>query len=318
MTDALDYGREVLLAEIAGLKDVYGSLGPDFAAAVELILSIEAHLIVVGVGKSGIIGQKIASSFASTGTPSFFLHPTEASHGDLGMITPGSAILIISNSGESRELMDVLKYARLTSIPVIAITQKTGSTLGQSSQIVITLPDSEEACPNGIAPTTSTTNSLAMGDALVVAVMRKRGFTLEEFGRRHPGGKIGLQLQTIEEWLDTHKENVPHMPMQAGMDVALSVISEGGRGCAAVINEAGLMVGIITDGDLRRAMDEGFFKKQAHHIMTPDPISLEKSMKISEVITIFTEKRISNAFILENGCPLGVVDMKGLLEEGYL
>lgn len=318
MTDVLKYGRDVLKAEIAGLEAVHDSLGPDFEAAVELTLSIQAHLIVVGVGKSGIISQKIASSFASTGTPSFFLHPTEASHGDLGMITPGCALLILSNSGESRELVDVLKYAKRASIPVIAITANPRSKLGRASQITITVPDCQEACPNGIAPTTSTTNSLAIGDALVVAIMRKRGFSLEEFGRRHPGGKIGLQLQTIEEWLQTHKENVPQVPAEAGMDVALSAISKGGRGCAAVVDDAGVMAGIITDGDLRRAMDESFFKKQAHQIMTVAPISLEKSMKISDVIAIFTDKRISNAFIVEAGRPLGVIDMKGLLEEGYL
>lgn len=318
MADVLDYGRDVIAAEIAGLKALHSALGAEFEAAVDLILSIESHLIVVGVGKSGIIGQKIASSFASTGTPSFFLHPTEASHGDLGMITPGCALLVISNSGESRELRDVLKYAYMSSIPVIAITRKPQSKLGRSSQIVITLPDCQEACPNGIAPTSSTTNSLALGDALVVAVMRKRGFTLEEFGRRHPGGKIGLQLQTLREWLETHQANVPQMPLDAGMDVALSAITKGGRGCAAVIDDAGIMVGIITDGDLRRAMDADFFKKQAQEIMTAAPISLETSMKISDVISVFTAKRISNAFIVEDGQPIGVIDMKGLLEEGYL
>ncbi len=318
MTDIIGYGRDVLRAEIAGLKAVQDSLGAEFEAAVDLILSIDSHLIVVGVGKSGIIGQKIASSFASTGTPSFFLHPTEASHGDLGMIVPGCALLIISNSGESRELGDVLKYAKRLLVPVIAMTGKPNSRLGSSGQIVLTLPGSQEACPNGIAPTTSTTNSLAIGDALVVAAMRKRGFTLEEFGLRHPGGKIGLQLQTIEEWLATHKENVPQMPVNAGMDVALSAITKGGRGCAAVIDEAGRMLGIITDGDLRRAMDADFFNKQAHQIMTASPIALETSMKISDVIAIFTKRRISNAFILEEGRPIGVIDMKGLLEEGYL
>ena len=318
MADVLDYGRDVIAAEIASLKAVHKSLGAEFEAAVDLILSIESHLIVVGVGKSGIIGQKIASSFASTGTPSFFLHPTEASHGDLGMITPGCALLIISNSGQSRELGDVLKYAKRVSVPIMAITAKPSSKLGCASQITVSLPDCPEACPNGIAPTTSTTNSLAIGDALVVATMRKRGFTLEEFGQRHPGGKIGLQLQTLEEWLQTHKENIPQMPVNARMDVALSAISKGGRGCAAVIDDAGIMVGIITDGDLRRAMDADFFKKQAQEIMTAAPISLETSMKISDVISVFTEKRISNAFIVEDGQPIGVIDMKGLLEEGYL
>ena len=318
MADVLDYGRDVIAAEIAGLKALHSALGAEFEAAVDLILSIESHLIVVGVGKSGIIGQKIASSFASTGTPSFFLHPTEASHGDLGMITPGCALLIISNSGQSRELGDVLKYAKRVSVPIMAITAKPSSKLGCASQITVSLPDCPEACPNGIAPTTSTTNSLAIGDALVVATMRKRGFTLEEFGQRHPGGKIGLQLQTLEEWLQTHKENIPQMPVNARMDVALSAISKGGRGCAAVIDDAGIMVGIITDGDLRRAMDADFFKKQAQEIMTAAPISLETSMKISDVISVFTEKRISNAFIVEDGQPIGVIDMKGLLEEGYL
>jgi len=317
MSKSLTHALDVIKTEVSGLEALAKGLDDTFTVAVNTILSAQNYLIVVGVGKSGHIGQKIAASFASTGTPSFFMHPTEASHGDLGMVTKGSVILAISNSGESRELRDVLQYAQRHNIPVISITKNPRSTLAQFSATTLRLPDAPEACPNGIAPTTSTTNTLALGDALVVATMIERGFTLEDFGARHPGGKIGMGLQTVEEWLAIHPKNIPMVSIDSPMSETVSVISKGAQGCAAVI-DGETMAGIITDGDLRRAMDNYFFKKSAKDVMTPSPLTLTKSMRISQVIETFTEKRISNAFVVDEGRLLGVIDMKSLLQEGYL
>ena len=318
MAASLANAKDVIAAEIFGLEALSDCLDDNLDKAVRLILETHNYLIIVGVGKSGHIGQKIAASFASTGTPSFFMHPTEASHGDLGMVSEGCTILAISNSGESRELRDVLQYAQRNKVSVIGITKYPESTLGQFSEIILRLPDTPEACPNGIAPTTSTTNTLALGDALVVATMIERGFTLEDFGKRHPGGKIGLQLQSVDEWLTAHPVNNPVIDENAPMDETITAISKGAKGCAAVIDKAGCMLGVITDGDLRRAIDTDFLEKTAAQIMTPSPLTLSRDTRISKVIEVFTEKRISNAFIVENGRPIGVIDMKTLLEEGYL
>jgi len=321
MTDTPDLvalGRDVIAAEQKGLQALSSLLDAEFSRAVDLVLGTKDYLIVVGVGKSGHIGQKIAASFASTGTPSFFMHPTEASHGDLGMVSDNSTILAISNSGESRELRDVLNYARKNAIDVIGMTKNAQSTLGKAARVLLRLPDTPEACPNGLAPTTSTTNTLALADALVVATMTKRGFSADDFGRRHPGGKLGLQLQTVEDWLETHNIDVPRVTDADAMQAVVMTISEGRLGCAAVTDEDGLFLGLITDGDLRRAMDRDFFDKSASDIMTKNPASLDKSMRISDVVSLFAQKRISNAFILENGRPIGIIDMKTLLEEGYL
>lgn len=318
MDKFIKQAQDVVSLEVKGLEALKACLDDNFSAAVKLILEAKNYLIVVGVGKSGHIGQKIAASFASTGTPSFFMHPTEASHGDLGMVSKGCVILAISNSGESRELRDVLQYAQRNDVPVIGITKQPSSTLGSHSQIVLKLPEAAEACPNGLAPTTSSTNTLALGDALVVTTMRERGFTLEDFGKRHPGGKIGLQLQTVREWLDTHPVNIPVVNKEADMNETIMVISKGARGCAAVIDDDGDMLGIITDGDLRRAIDDKFSGKTAVQIMTKSPLSLTPSMRMREVIDLFTQNRISNGFVVEDGKPIGVIDMKSLLEEGYL
>ena len=314
----IETGKNVVLTEAKGLAEVADGFGHEFSDAVELILNAKNYVIVVGVGKSGHIGQKIAASFASTGTPSFFMHPTEASHGDLGMVTDDCVILAISNSGESRELRDVLRYARRNDIPIIGITAKRESALGRNSQHILTLPASREACPNGLAPTTSTTNTLALGDALVVAVMSLRGFSSEDFGQRHPGGKIGLQLQTVEDWLFSHTNSFETVPVYAKMDAVIMAISVGRSGCVAVVDGMGHMLGIITDGDVRRAIAEDFFQKTAGDIMTAAPQNLEKSMRMSEVIALFSKKRIANAFIVEDKKPIGAIHMKNLLEEGYL
>jgi len=234
------------------------------------------------------------------------------------MVTDDSVILAISNSGESREMRDVLHYARRRKIPVIGITAKPDSALGRNSRYILKLPVSREACPNGLAPTTSTTNTLALGDALVVATMTLRGFSSEDFGQRHPGGKIGLQLQTVEDWLLSHPNDFKTVAVDAHMDAIIMAISEGRSGCVAVTDDAGQMLGMITDGDVRRSIASDFLEKTAGDIMTSDPLNLNKSMRMSEVIALFSKKRIANAFIVEANKPIGAIHMKSLLEDGYL
>lgn len=309
---------DVIDTEIAGLVALKHGLGAEIMHAVETILKTQSYLIVVGVGKSGHIGAKIAASFASTGTPAFFMHPTEALHGDMGMISKGCTLLALSNSGESQELRAVLAYAQSQSVPVIAITAHKGSSLARASDVVLTLPQTPEACPNGLAPTTSTTNALVLGDALTVAVMHQRGFSPADFGRRHPAGKLGLQLQSVADWKDTHGTQIPAVRINAPMPDIIMEISSGGRGCAAVIDDAGLMQGMITDGDLRRAMDANFMTYRAVDIMKASPITLRLNMMMGDVIALFTDKRISNAFVVEDGKPTGLIDMKTLLENGYV
>ena len=310
--------QEVIRTEQAGLEALCEIIDEEFANAVELVLKTEDYLIVVGVGKSGHIGQKIAASFASTGTRSFFMHPTEASHGDLGMVSPNSTLFIISNSGESRELRDVLNYARKMDIKIIGVTKNPDSTLGTQANHVLRLPHSPEACPNGLAPTTSTTNTLALADALVVAVMSERGFTKEEFGQMHPGGKLGLQLQSVEDWLSIRSRDVPTVSQNSEMRQTVMAMTESRMGCVAVVDGEDRFVGMITDGDLRRALSKDIFDKSAADIMTADPISLTRDMSIRQVIELFTERRIANAFVVDAGKAIGLIDMKTLLEDGYI
>ena len=314
----LKIGREVILKERDALSKLAECLDTSgFTQAVDLIVESKSYLIVAGIGKSGHIGQKIAASFASTGTPSFFLHPTEASHGDLGMLTKGSIVLAISNSGESRELGDVLVYAKQNDIPIIAITSRANSSLSKSSSVTLLLPDVEEACPNGLAPTTSTTNALAMGDALIVSVMKRRNFTREDFGRRHPGGKLGLRLQTVEEWMTKTSTSNPLIRSDASIKEVIFSITEGGYGCTGIVKDSKL-IGIVTDGDLRRAMGSDFFSKSIIDIMTPSPFTVSKEMTMGDVIDVFTDRRIANAYVVDKGKPIALIDLKTLLAAGYV
>lgn len=320
--DPVDRARQVIRTEAEGLIALSESLTGDradaFQSAVEMIARCQRHLVVVGVGKSGHIGQKLAASFASTGTPSFFMHPTEASHGDLGMLVPDCVVLAISNSGETRELSDVLDYCRRTGIAVIGLTGSTDSSLTRASEIVLNLPRREEACVNRLAPTTSTTMTLAMGDALVVAVMDQRGFTSTDFGLRHPGGKLGRSLQTVGEWLGAHPHDVPTVRRESPMQDVILTITEGLNGCAAVVTEAGQFCGIITDGDLRRAMSPDMFDLKADDIMTADAFSLNPDMTMGKAVDHLVDRHISVAFILEDGCPIGLVNTKVLAAQDYL
>ncbi|MEO0981979.1 MAG: KpsF/GutQ family sugar-phosphate isomerase [Pseudomonadota bacterium] len=317
---AADHARSVLRQEAAALAELADALdAAALDAAVDLVIRASPYLIVTGVGKSGHIGAKIASSFASTGTPSFFLHPADASHGDLGMIAPGSVLLAISNSGESRELRDTLVYAERRGAPIIAITGAPTSTLGRAAAATLILPKVAEACPNGLAPTTSTTNTLALGDALMVAVMARRGFTAEEFGERHPGGRLGLSLQRMRDWMLGRALAAPTTTLDASAVDIAQAITAGGVGCVGVVDKDGRLAGMATDGDLRRAMTPGVFDKTAADIMTAAPFTVPTDMRLSSVVSAFTSRSISNAFVVDDdGRPLGVVHIKDLMTDGYV
>ena len=315
----IELARNTIRIERDALEQLEAGIGPSIAEAADLIMATDRHIIVAGVGKSGHIGQKIAASLASTGTPSFFLHPTEASHGDLGMVVPGSVVIAISYSGESRELVDLLRYCRGNNIPLIGMTRSADSTLGRSSDVILLMPTVTEACPNGLAPTSSTTMALALGDALTIVLMARRGFSREEFGFRHPGGKLGRSLQTVGDYIDGRPAG--DMPIvSAGADVhdVILAVSEGRKGCVGVTDAGGTLVGMITDGDIRRAMLAGKLSGAAGDIMTANPSTLTREMRMSAVVKGFTERRISNAFVTADGKPVGLVDMKDLLAEGYV
>lgn len=313
-----DLATQVMLAEAEGIKATAALLDKNFTKAVECILATKGYLVVTGVGKSGHIGRKLAASFASTGTPSFFMHPTEASHGDLGMINKGCTLLAISNSGESRELTDVLLFCKKNLITIISITMNSESTLGRLSDYVLKLANTPEVGSNGLAPTTSTTNTLALGDALVVATMKEKGITKNDFGRHHPGGKLGRGLQNINDFLLSHPKNIPSVSCHRKMEYLITAISVGQSGCVAVTNTSGEFIGMITDGDIRRNISNDFLNKTAEDIMTRNPITLSENILMSEVITIFSKKRISNAFVIKANKAIGVVHIKSLLKEGYL
>jgi len=318
-TEIAEFARNVVRQERDALSSLLKTIDTNsISQAVEIIMKSEGYLIVAGVGKSGHVGQKLAASFASTGTPAFFMHPTEASHGDLGMIAKGSTLLALSNSGESRELVDVLDYAKKEKVKVIALTSRPNSTLAKAATVTLLLPQVAEACPNGLAPTTSTTNTLAMGDALVVSVMQKRGFTTEDFGRRHPGGKLGLRLQTVMDWMERTKAGNPLISKNADMAETVLAITEGGLGCVGITDENGGLIGIVTDGDLRRAMGPNLFDMSATDIMTPGPFTVSMEQKMGTVVDEFSARRIGNAFVVQDGKPLALVDLKSLLAAGYV
>jgi len=315
----LTLARSVIRIERDALEKLEAALGDSLLAAVELILSTDRHVVVAGVGKSGHIGQKIAASLASTGTPAFFIHPTEASHGDLGMLVPGSVVIAISYSGESRELVDLLRYCKANQIPLIAMCRARQSTLGRYADVLLEMPTVEEACPNGLAPTSSTTMALALGDALTIVLMARRGFSREDFGFRHPGGKLGRTLQTAGDYVRERKDPLPLVPADASFEAVVYAVSEGRKGCAGVIDAGGALIGMVTDGDLRRAMMAGKTGALARDVMTKSPRTIDPEERMQTVIKQLSENRISNAFVVgEAGKPLGLVDMKDLLAEGYL
>jgi arabinose-5-phosphate isomerase len=310
-------GKAVLKTEAEALSGLAKTLDASFTTAVETLLSTTGHVVVVGIGKSGHIGRKIAASFASTGTPAFFLHPSEAAHGDLGMINTDATIIALSFSGESDEVNGVVRYGAAQGNRVIAITGRADSTLAKAAYTALILPPVQEACPNRLAPTTSTTLTLAMGDALCVAVMEAKGFSEEEFGRRHPAGKLGFGLQRVAEYLATQDETLPIVAPTTPMSDLILAMTSGGKGCVAVL-EKQTLIGIVTDGDLRRNMDATIMQKTAADIMTRDPFSLSPQMRMKDVIASLAERKIGNAFVVDAGKLVGLIDLKTLVATGYV
>ncbi|MXU64681.1 KpsF/GutQ family sugar-phosphate isomerase [Oceanomicrobium pacificus] len=290
----IESGRRVLATEGAAVSAFADALGDSFVQAVECILDCKGRVIVSGMGKSGHVGCKIAATLASTGTPAQFVHPAEASHGDLGMVTRADVVMVLSNSGETPELADIIAHTRRFDIPMIGVASRADSTLLQQSDIAIVLPQAPEACPNGLAPTTSTTLTLALGDALAVALMDHRHFTPDDFRSFHPGGQLGARLATVANLMHGG-EALPLVPETMPMPEVLIAISQKGFGVAGVTSADGKLAGIITDGDLRRSM-EGLLDRKAGDVMTRGPRTVATTALASEALGIMNEKKITSLF----------------------
>lgn len=301
----------------AALNDVGAEgLGTSLAQAIARLQRISGHLIITGMGKSGHIGRKLAATFASTGTPAYFVHPAEASHGDLGMIRTGDAILALSWSGETSELADIILYSRRFDIPLIAITSNRDSAVGREADICLVLPKAEEACPNGLAPTTSTTMQLVLGDALAVALLEARGFSAQDFRQFHPGGKLGARLTLVRDVM--HKESrLPLVPESASMAEAVMEISGKGVGCVGVINDARRLVGIVTDGDLRRHMCADLMAMPVVDVMSRNPKVIRPEALAVEALQILESSKITSVFVVDaERSPCGVIHIHDLLQLG--
>lgn len=297
----LDTARRVIRTEAEGLAQLAEGLGGEFAQAVELMLGARGRVIVSGMGKSGHVARKIAATLASTGTPAQFVHPAEASHGDLGMLTPDDVLLMLSNSGETPELADMIAYSRRFGIPMIGVASRAESTLLKQSDVAITLPRAAEACGTGVVPTTSTTMTLALGDALAVALMEHRQFRPEDFRNFHPGGKLGAQLSRVRDLM--HDGNA--LPLVSGtvpMGDTLLEISRKGFGVVGVTDEAGLLIGIITDGDLRRHMD-GLLSLTAADVMTRNPRTIGPDALAEAAVGVMNERKITCLFVIDPDKP---------------
>jgi arabinose-5-phosphate isomerase len=305
-----------LEAESSGLTALMDALrnglGDAFEAAVQALRKAEGRVIVSGIGKSGHVGRKIAATFASTGTPAFFIHPSEAAHGDLGMITPKDVLLAISWSGETIELKNLVNYSRRFGVPLISITSRAASGLGQASDVVIELPRASEACPHGLAPTTSTTMQLVIGDCLAVALLEARGFSATDFKVFHPGGSLGAQLKFVADLM--HKDDrLPLARVDEPMTEALVTMTQKALGCLGVIDSNGLLVGIITDGDLRRHMGPDLLTAMAGQVMTPTPKTIKATTLASAALDMLNKSRITALFVVERGRPIGLVHVHDLL-----
>ena len=307
--------KKVLQTEADALEILKNELPNDFSHLVKLILSLNGRVIVSGVGKSGHIGNKIAATLASTGTPAFFIHATEASHGDLGMITENDLCLLISNSGETSEIFDILTHARRFNIPVATISSNSESTLVKAADFKLCLPVVDEACPIGMAPTTSTTMMLALGDALAVALMEAKKFNTENFKVFHPGGKLGAKMMTVSQVM--HKsDTLPLVKTETSMKETLLTMSSKGFGIAAVVNEVGFLVGVITDGDLRRNIND-LMSKNAGNIASLSPITLLGETFVVDALNLMQDLKITAVIITSaENKPIGILHIQDLLKVG--
>jgi arabinose-5-phosphate isomerase len=307
----LDAGSNGIAALAAALR---GQLGTPFVAAVELIRKAKGRVIVTGLGKSGHIGRKVAATLASTGTPAFFVHAAEASHGDLGMITPDDVIVALSWSGEQPEMKNLVNYSARFAIPMIAVTSNAESSLGSAARIVLELPKVREACPHNLAPTTSTLMQAAIGDALAIALLEGRGFTALEFAKFHPGGKLGAMLKHTSDFMHTG-EAVPLKPLGTRMSEALVEMSAKGFGCVAIVDARGHIAGIITDGDLRRHLRPDLMDALVDDVMTRNPKTIASNSLASEALKLMSSK-ISTLIVTDADRPVGIIHLHDLLRAG--
>ena len=312
-TDALASGRAVIRQEAAALFELADDLNDEFDAAVRLVLDTERRVIVTGIGKSGHVGRKIAATFAATGTPSFFVHPAEAAHGDLGMLVAGDCLIALSNSGNTQELRSIVAHAGNLGVPVISFVSQADSLLARQSTVVLCLPQAEEACPIRLAPTTSTTMMLALGDALAVTAMRIRGVTRQDMALLHPGGSIGKRLAPVEQMLRPTDPLPLVSPVSRMRDVILEMTSIG-KGVAGVVDENGHLIGIITDGDLRRGFDRIMIAK-ARDLMTTAPLTVPSGTSVEEAYVLLNRAKIMVAFVVDSGeprRPVGLIHLHDL------
>ena len=313
--DVAAVARRVIEAEAAALLRLSGELPADFRAAVEAIRAAPGRVVVSGIGKSGHIGRKIAATLASTGTPAMFLHPSEASHGDLGMVGRGDVCLLISNSGETAELRDLLSYAKRFGLTVIGVCQRPGSTLLREADLALLLPNAPEACAIGMAPTTSTTMALALGDALAVALMEDRGFRPDDFRLYHPGGTLGARLLRAGQ-LMRRGDALPTVAPDTPMDQTILTMTGAGFGVAAVVDAEGRLFGVVTDGDLRRNM-AGLMDRTAGEVATRDPVTIGPDVMAAEALGLLNARKIGALIVADDaGRPLGILRIHDLLQAG--
>ncbi|WP_395660663.1 SIS domain-containing protein [Aestuariivirga sp.] len=317
-----DSARRALVIETEGMQQLIaaldGPLGDAFEKSVQVIREAKGRVVMTGMGKSGHIARKIAATLASTGTPASFVHPAEASHGDLGMITAEDVVIMISNSGESPELRDILTYSRRFSVPLVAITSAPQSSLGKEADIVLPLPRAREACPNGLAPTTSTLLQLALGDALAMALLEDKGFSALDFRKFHPGGKLGAQLKHVRDIMHP-REELPLGPEALPMSDVLIVMTRRSYGCFGVVDEQDRLAGIVTDGDLRRNMTPDLLKRSAGSVMTRAPKTISPDALASEALAQLNDLKITSLFVIDaEQRPVGLIHIHDLLRIGLV
>lgn len=318
-SDDILTARAVVRAEADGLRALEESLDAPFQLAVAALAGTTGRVVVSGMGKSGHVGRKIAATLASTGTPAQFVHPGEASHGDLGMIVPGDSVLALSNSGNTAELTDLIAHARRFALPLVAITGGADSALARAADVALILPRVAEACPMGLAPTTSTTMQLALGDALAVVLLHRRGFTSDDFGVFHPGGRLGAQLSRVADLMHGPAE-LPLCAPAVPLREALVVMTSKRFGCVGILRD-GVLEGVITDGDLRRALNAGaadLLERSAAEVMTRHPLTLPPETLAAEALRRMNERKVTSLFVTERGAPVGILHVHDLLRVGVL
>ncbi|MBL8630536.1 MAG: KpsF/GutQ family sugar-phosphate isomerase [Rhodospirillaceae bacterium] len=312
--DPIAAAQRVFKIAADGIQALSASLGAEFSAAIETLGTAKGRIIVSGMGKSAHVARKIAATLASTGTPAHFVHAAEASHGDLGMIANDDAVIALSNSGETPELADLIEYTRRFGIKLIAITSKRNSSLGTAADVVLALPPTPEACPLGLAPTTSTTLMISLGDAIAVALMERRGFTADEYKVFHPGGKLGRRLLKVKDLMHGATE-LPLVQPTSSMPDTILVMTQKTFGIAGVI-ENGKLAGVVTDGDLRRHMQNGLLDKTAADIMSKTPRTTNGNTMAQEALRLMNEWKVACLFVVEDGAPVGIIRLHDILRAG--